>query len=69
MKSLTKETFECAFITLLRKSENVLEVPKMTMVQFIQDCSRSAMDLTATGMAFPLEMELLEYSESDEEGY
>jgi hypothetical protein len=35
MKSLTKETFECAFITLLRKSENVLEVPKMTMVQFI----------------------------------
>ena len=25
------------------------------------------MDLTATGMAFPLEMELLEYSDSDEE--
>ena len=35
MNSLAKETFECAFITLLRKSENVLEVPKKTMVEFI----------------------------------
>jgi len=66
MNSLAKETFECAFIALLRKSENVLEVTKKTMVEFIQESSRSAMDLTATGMAFPLEMELLEYSESED---
>lgn len=72
LKDLAKEeTFECAFVALLRKSDNVVEVPKMTMVQFIQDCSRSAMNLTATGMAFPSEEELLmELSESEEEdGY
>ena len=64
MKNLAKETLECAFITLLRKSENVVEVPKMTIVKFIQECSRSAMELTSTGMAFPLEMDL-DYSESE----
>jgi len=35
------------------------------MIQFIQECKREAQSHTASGMSFPIQDELLEYSKSE----
>ena len=64
---IAQETLECAFVYLLRLSGNYLNVSEQAMLQFITECRRDAQSHTASGMSFPIQDELLEYSESEED--
>jgi len=68
---LAKETIECAFIHLVKKSKGlVVDVDKDVFLRFILDSSTQAYNMTMTGNAFPIEKELLEYSsDSDDFGH
>ena len=64
---IAQETLECALVYLLRLSGNYLKVSEQAMLQFVQECKREAQSHTASGMSFPIQDELLEYSQSEED--
>lgn len=65
-KAMGKETIDCAFVHLLKKSEQIVEIPKQTFVDFVKESMKCALDFTMTGKSFPFENELLDYSMSED---
>lgn len=51
---------------LLKKSEQILEVPKQTFTDFVKESMKCALDFTMTGKSIPFEAELLDYSISED---
>lgn len=64
---LSQETQECALVYLLRLSGNYQVVSDSVLHKFISECMKEAQSHTASGMSFPIQDELLEYSNSEEE--
>ena len=62
----TKETIQCCFIFLMKKTKDLLQIEKSDLVQFIHSSAGKAHDFTMTGAKFPIETDLV-YSSSDDE--
>lgn len=61
----SKETVQCCFIFLLRKSDNLMYIKTKELVEFIHASGAKAHDFTMTGANFPVETELVYSSDSD----
>lgn len=63
----SKETIDCCFVYLLKKSDDLLMVRKSSLLEFVHSVAGKALDFSMTGSRFPLETELVYSSDSEEE--
>ena len=63
---LAQETLECTFIHLLKLSHGVLEITKEQFINFVNRSKEKALTYTISGMTFPNEADLFEFSDSSQ---
>ena len=63
---LAAETLECTFVHLLKLSNGILEITKEQFIIFVNRSKEKAFTYTMSGMTFPNEADLFEFSDSSE---
>ena len=53
-----KETIQCCFIFLLKKSDDLLLIKTKELIEFVHSSGAKAHEFTMTGASFPIETEL-----------
>ena len=66
--TLREDTLECTFIHLLKLSNGILEISKSEFIKFVNQSKEKAFTYTMSGMTFPNEADLFEFSDSEPDG-
>ena len=65
--TLKEDTLECTFVYLLNLSNGILEISKEQFISFVNKSKEKAFTYTMSGMTFPNEADLFDFSLSAEE--
>ena len=66
-EGIASDTRECIKVYLLRESNSLTEVSPKEINKLLKECKKLGLSYSKTGMSFPLQDELLEFSLTEEE--